>query len=204
MIDYKKDFKNIYGAYKKVKEIDVPEQYFLVVSGKGDPNVSSEFTNALEILYKFSYFIKMSYKKDYVIDTYVDYKVFPLEGDWTGNLDENNVVIKSTLQFDLMIAQPEFINESSYEYYLKLFKENNPEFNLRDLRLVKKEAHKALQCLHVGPYDEEIITFNKLKDYIQENNLQRTDQRYHKEIYLSDSRRVAPEKLKTLIRFELK
>lgn len=203
MIDYKKDFKEIYGPYKKIRVIDVPTQNFIQISGKGDPNTSSEFKLCIEKLYKFSYFIKMSYKKDYVIDTYEEYKVFPLEGNWTGDLDVNGKVIKDTLEFDLMIALPDFVNIEVYNYYLNLFKVENRDFDISGLMFVTKNSHKAVQALHIGSYDTEIDTFNNMFDFMKVNSLEKKYKPYHKEIYLSDSRRVSSDKLKTLIRFEI-
>lgn len=204
MIDYKKDLKNIYGSYKKVVLATIPKQNFLMVCGKGNPNTSIEFKKDIERLYKMSYFIKMSYKKDYVVDSYQEYKVFPLEGNWTGELNSDLSVDKETLKYELMVAQPDFVDETTYQYYLTLFKTFNPDFDLGSLKYITKKAHQAVQCLHIGSFDTEQETFIKMKQYIKEHNLIRSDVRWHKEIYLSDFRRSKPENLKTLLRYELK
>lgn len=199
MIDYKKEYKDIYGLYKKVRLVKKPRQNFIQVNGMGDPNNSVDFQNAIKKLYKFAYFIKMSYKKNYVIDSYQEFKVFPLEGNWTGDLDDQNNVIKSTLRFEIMLAQPDFVTEDTYYYYLNLFKQINPEFDLSGLKFVSKEPHNVVSCLHVGPFDTEKETFVKINDYINKFGLQRVNKMWHKEIYLSDFRRVDPLKYKTIL-----
>lgn len=199
MIDYKKDFKQIYGPYKKVRLVKKPRQVFIVVNGKGDPNVSLEFNLAIQTLYKFAYFIRMSYKKTYVVDSYEEFKVFPLEGNWTGTLDSNQNIIKSTLIFELMLALPDFVTLDVFNYYYDLFCDLNPDFDLSLLKYVIKKQHYVVCATHFGPFDTEKVTFDKIRDFINENNLSRVNKSWHKEIYLSDFRRVDPSKYKTIL-----
>lgn len=199
MIDYKKDYKEIYAPVKKIKNYLKPQQNFICIDGKGNPNTSKSFERDIQTLYKFMYFIRMSYKKDYVVDSYVEFKVFPLEGNWTGELDENNIVIKDSLIYELMIALPEFVNKDVFDYYVNKFNEINSDFDISKIYFYEKTQHLVVSCLHVGPFDTESETFLKINEFMKLNSLIRTNKMWHKEIYLSDFRRVDPAKYKTIL-----
>ena len=196
-IDYKKQLKHLYKpSPKKVELVEVPQMNFLMVDGEGDPNTAQSFSDAIEFLYPLSYTLKFMVKRG---EIGVDYGVLPLEGLWwADDMAVFGTGSKENWKWTLMIMQPEFITQDMVEQALReVEKKKNPV----SLPLVRFEAFregKAAQTMHIGPFSEEGPTIEKVHAFIEENGCQRVGK--HHEIYLSDIRRAAPERWKTIIR----
>ena len=196
-IDYKKELKHLYRpSAKKVEAVDVPRMNFLMIDGKGDPNTSQEFKDAIGVLYPLSYTLKFMIKKGGVG---VDYGVLPLEGLWwTDDMSSFNVENKNSWQWTLMIMQPELVTEEMVqEANDQVMKKKNP-VSLPLVRFESFEEGKVAQILHVGPFSEEGPSVEKVHAFIEESGSQRRGK--HHEIYLSDIRRAAADNWKTIIR----
>jgi hypothetical protein len=195
-LDHKKEFKNLYTAKKKPKIVEVPEMNFIMIDGKGDPNTSQEFKDAVEALYPVAYKIKFMIKKG---KEQIDYKVMPLEGLWWAeDMEKFRELKKNEWLWTLMIMQPDLVTEDIYEKALEEVKEKKDLKSLPKLRFESHEDELSAQIMHLGPYSEEALTIDKLHKFIKENGYKLRGK--HREIYLSDMRRTAPEKLKTIIR----
>ncbi len=196
-IDYKKELKHLYRpSAKKVEAVDVPRMNFLMIDGKGDPNTSQEFKDAIGVLYPLSYTLKFMIKKGGIG---VDYGVLPLEGLWWAD-DMSSFVDdrREHWQWTLMIMQPELVTEQMVqEANAQVLKKKNP-VSLPLVRFESFEEGKVAQILHVGPFSEEGPSVEKVHAFIEESGSQRRGK--HHEIYLSDIRRAAADNWKTIIR----
>lgn len=200
-LDFKKELKELYSASKKeVTVVEVPEINYLMVDGRGDPNTEKSFQEAIEALYGFSFTLKFKAKKGPLA---ADYVVMPLQGLWWAeNMDVFTLDKKSEWLWTLMIMQPDFINsELLIDAKEDLKKKKNPAA-LDKVRLETYHEGLSAQILHIGPFAEEGPTIKKLHDYIQGSGY--TFHGKHHEIYMSDARRTAPEKLKTILRQPMK
>lgn len=205
-VDYKKQFKDLYQP-KAPSVIDVPEMLFIMVDGKGDPNTSAEYLAAVEILYGLSYSIKMSKMGGNRPDGYFEYVVPPLEGLWSlddGGAFTGNGAIpdKSKFIWTSMIRQPEFVTNEVFETAKAALAKKKPQLDLSLARLEKFTEGLCVQAMHIGSYDDEPATVAAIEKFISENGYASDigEVRRHHEIYLSDPRRTAAEKLKTVIR----
>jgi len=204
-LDYKKEYKDLYQPKTKPSIIDVPKMIFIAVDGKGDPNTCDEYKQAMEILYGLSFTIKMSKMNGTQPDGYFEYVVPPLEGLWYMDdvtFDGLNITDKSKFQWTSMIRQPEFVTEEVFEAAKKALKKKKPDLDLTGARLMKMTEGLCVQIMHKGAYDDEPASIIKMKEFVSENGYIEdfSEGRMHHEIYLSDPRRCAPEKLKTVIR----
>ncbi|MBE6845671.1 MAG: transcriptional regulator [Ruminococcus sp.] len=204
-LDYKKEYKDLYQPKTKPSIIDVPKMIFIAVDGKGDPNTCDEYKQAMEILYGLSFTIKMSKMNGTQPDGYFEYVVPPLEGLWYMDdvtFDGLNITDKSKFQWTSMIRQPEFVTEEVFEAAKKALKKKKPDLDLTGARLMKMTEGLCVQIMHKGAYDDEPASIIKMKEFVSENGYVEdfSEGRMHHEIYLSDPRRYAPEKLKTVIR----
>jgi hypothetical protein len=195
-IDLKKQLKHLYGpGAKNVVEVDVPQMNFLMIDGKGDPNNSKEYTQAVEALFMTSYNLKFMVKKG---GMEIDYGVMPLEGLWwADDMASFNADTKADWQWTMMMMQPEFISSKLVEEAIAAVrnKKNPPALPL--IRFESLKEGKCAQILHIGPFSEEGPTIAKVHDYIEKQSSLRGK---HHEIYLSDIRRAEPAKWKTIIR----
>jgi hypothetical protein len=197
IIDYKKELKHLYKPSSKIVEIvEVPQMNFLMVDGEGDPNTSQSFSDAIEVLYPLSYTLKFMTKQG---ELGIDYGVLPLEALWwSDDMSAFSTGNKDAWKWTVMIMQPEFITPAMVEEATKeVQKKKNPV----SLPLVRFEAFtegKAAQILHIGPFSAEGPTIAKVHTFIEDNGSLRTGK--HHEIYVSDIRRAAPEKWKTIVR----
>lgn len=194
-VDYKKTQKELYAPKKGVISlVDVPEMKMLCIDGEGDPNSAESFARAVEALFGFSYTLKFLLKA-----TGFDYVVMPLQGLWyVDDMSKFSAERKSEWKWTLMIRQPDQATEEQVEEARAIFrKKKNPE-DLEQVRFETFAEGKAAQVLYVGPYADETETIQDLHRFIEEQGFQRCGK--HHEIYLSDMRRTAPEKLKTIIR----
>lgn len=202
--DFKKEFKALYAPAARPTIVDVPEMTFVVADGKGDPNTSSEYANAVGALYGFSYTVKMSKMGGNTPDGYFDFVVPPLEGLWSVEGGENapTFIDKSRFKWTSMLRVPDFVTEDIFEQFKGILAAKKPELDLSVIRLEKFTEGLCGQITHIGPYDGEPPTIAALEHYIEENGYrtEMSGMRRHHEIYLGDPRKVAPEKLKTIIR----
>jgi len=196
-IDYKKELKHLYkSSDKNVEVVEVPQMSFLLIDGEGDPNTSQSFQDAIDVLYPLSYTLKFIIKRG---EIGIDYGVLPLEGLWwADDMSSFSVKNKENWKWTLMIMQPELVKK---EMVVKAIEEVRKKKNPVALPLVRFESFaegKAAQIMHIGPFSEEGPTVEKVYAYIGDSGSQRIGK--HHEIYLSDIRRAAPEKWKTIIR----
>jgi len=203
--DYKKEYKDLYLPKAKPSVIDVPEMVFIMVDGKGNPNTSAEYKNAMELLYGLSYSIKMTKMSGKTPTGYFDYVVPPLEGLWwgeTGYFDGTNIADKDKLRWTSMIRQPEFVTQEVFDSAKQALNKKKPGLDLSIARLVPFSEGLCAQIMHIGSYDDEPATIAILERFILDNGYANdiSGSRRHHEIYLSDPRKTAPEKLKTVIR----
>jgi len=204
-VDFKKTDKELYQAKTTPVIIDVPEMLFIAVDGKGEPNTSQEYADAISALYSLAYTIKMNNK------SVLEYVVPPLEGFWQVN-DENfwgggaSITDKSKFEWTMVIRQPDFVNEDIFTAARELLARKKPELDTSKVRLVKIKEGLCAQVLHVGSYDDEPKTVALLNSFAVDKGyeIDISDIRRHHEIYLSDPRKVAAEKLKTIIRHPVK
>jgi hypothetical protein len=204
--EWRKQEKSLYLPKNKSELIDVPEFQYMVLSGKGNPN-SEFFSRCIEALYSMAYAIKMNLKKlDPKPEGYHDWTVYPLEGLWDisdeGKKNFDGKLDKDELVFDLMIRQPDFVSQEFFEQMLDLTRKKKPNELLDKIKLRKITDGKCVQMLHVGSYDDEPASFEHMEEFAREHKLGRKT-KTHREIYLSDFSKVAKEKLKTTLRFQV-
>jgi hypothetical protein len=183
--------------------VDIPEMQFVAVEGKGDPNdKDGEYSKAMQILYGIQFTIKMSKMGNNKLNGYFDYVVPPLEGLWW--FDNNEGISpknKSEYNWISMIRLPEFVDKSIFKWACDEVL-NKKKIETKNAKYLKIKEGLCAQCMHIGSYDDEPKTISLIETFIEENNLINdiTDKRRHHEIYLSDPRKTAIEKLKTVIR----
>lgn len=196
-IDFKKRLKQLYSAPAKTPVlVEVPELNFIMIDGAGDPNNSEQFQQAVEALFSVSYSLKFLIKKGPLA---IDYGVLPLEGVWwADDMSAFTTGDKAAWKWTLMIMQPEYITRELLEQATAQVSKKKGLPGLDRLRLESFREGLSVQLLHVGPFSEEGPTIQRLHLYIEENGYLRRGR--HREIYLSDLRRTAPERLKTIIR----
>lgn len=194
-LDLRKTMKNLYEpSARDFAVVDVPPMRFLMIDGAGDPNVSPVYANAVQWLYGVSYALKFAAKAKGT-----DYGVMPLEGLWWADDMETFLTRdKAAWKWTMMIAQPDIVSPDMAKAAIEKTraKLGDPPATLR---LESFAEGLCAQIMHIGPYDAEGPTIARLhKEFLPENGL--TENGHHHEIYLSDPRRAAPEKLKTVIR----
>lgn len=196
-IDLKKVFKHLYKpTARNFTVVEVPPMNFLMADGQGDPNISQDFKDAVEALFNLSFTLKFMLKKS---EAYPDYSVMPLEGLWWSNdytdFTRSN---RTAWRWMALIMQPEFITRAMLDEAMRQVERKKNPPALGRVRFERFEEGSAVQILHVGPFAQEAATIAKMHHFIEESGWQIFGK--HHEIYLSDFRRVAPEKLKTVIR----
>lgn len=205
--DFKKEYKEFYLPKNTPQLITVPPMNYVAVRGKGNPNeANGEYQQAMGVLYSVAYTLKMSYKTDYQIEGFYQYVVPPLEGFWWQDgkegIDYND---KSSFQWISAIRLPEFLTEEHLNWAVQTATQKK-KLDCSRAEFLTVEEGLCVQVMHHGAFDDEPATLTLVEEFLQENGYQ-TDlngQRRHHEIYLSDARRVAPEKWKTVIRCPVK
>jgi hypothetical protein len=202
--EWKKQEKDLYLPKEKPELITVPKQKFLMISGKGNPN-GEEFSEKIGVLYSLAYAIRMMPKQGYTPEGYFEYTVYPLEGIWDlteegKKLDELD---KDELLYTIMIRQPDFVTEEVVKIAFENTRKKKPHPLLNNVTFGTIEDGLSVQMLHVGSYDDEAQSFDKMKEFIMNNNLERVSMQ-HREIYVSDLRKVEVAKLKTTLRYKVK
>lgn len=200
-IDYKKDYKDYYIPKKKPSIIDIPSMNFITIQGKGDPN-GEEFGLKVEALYSFSYAVRMSHKGSNPPENYYEYVVFPLEAVWDIDDKSMDVSMKENYVYKAMIRQPDFLNKELSEKFLEVIKKKKPNIYLDELNFETIEEGLTCQILHMGSYDTEKESFEVMENYCKESGYTRIS-KVHREIYLSDPRKIDSSKLKTVLRFSV-
>ena len=196
-IDLRKELKHLYNpSSKQIAIVDVPEMNFLMIDGQGDPNTSQAYQDAVEALYSVAYTLKFMVKKG---ESAVDYAVMPLEGLWwVEDMTQFSVNDKDAWKWTSMIMQPEYVTEELLQEALKQVGKKKDLPALSGMRFESFREGQAAQILYFGPYSDEGPTIERIHRFIVEQG-RRLLGRHH-EIYLSDPRRTAPAKLKTVIR----
>ena len=215
--DFKKEYKEFYMPKAKPEIVTVPKMNYIAVRGMGNPNEEDgDYKKAIGLLYGVAFTIKMSKKGDHKIDGYFDYVVPPLEGFWwqevaldesnsnaaTAGIDYNH---KEDFHWISVIRLPDFVTEEDFQWAVdEATKKKKMDFSKVEFLTI--EEGLCVQCMHIGSYDDEPATVSMMHEYMEHQGyeLDITDERLHHEIYLSDARKVAPEKLKTVIRHPIK
>lgn len=199
--EWKKNEKNLYVVKQKPQLIEIPSAYYIMIKGDGNPN-ESDFSNRVSALYSLAYGIKMLFKNMEKEELeYSDFTVFPLEGIWEKSDDEE--FDKSKLKYTIMIKQPYFITKEIFELAFEKVKKKKPNELYDEISFDCIESKKAIQILHIGSFDTEIESFEKLDNFASEMNLERSE-KLHTEIYLNNKNRTAEDKLKTILRYTVK
>ena len=205
--DYKKEYKEYYAPPKEPTIISVPKMNFIAVRGKGDPNEEAgEYARAMDQLYGVAYTIKMSYKGPHKIEGFFEYVVPPLEGLWwQDGVEGFDYTRKNEFQWISMIRLPDFVNESDFDWAVEEAT-NKKKADYSGATYYTYEEGCCVQCMHIGSYDDEPATIQKMNEYATNNGyvLDISSIRRHHEIYLSDPRKTETSKLKTIIRHPIK
>lgn len=203
--EWKKNEKQFYLPKNKPESISIPKFKFFVIDGKGNPN-DDFFAEYIGVLYSLSYGVKMSPKKGMEPKGYFDYTVYPLEGVWDLNEEAkksyNGTINKNDLVFKLMIRQPDFVDSDFALQILEQTKKNKPHELLEQVRFEEIVEGESIQMLHLGSYDNEPESFKIMESFAEQANYKRKTMT-HREIYLSDARKVSPDKLNTVLRFSI-
>ncbi|MCW4013469.1 MAG: GyrI-like domain-containing protein [Candidatus Bathyarchaeota archaeon] len=193
-VDLSRELKDVYKAKKEPALIDVPVGKFLAIDGTGDPN-GEEYQEAMMALYGSAYTLKFHYNT-----LGSDFKVMALEGLWwieNGVFDMNNPAPRENWRWTSMIRVPNYVTQKEFDVVLPAIIEKRGE-KVKEVRLMEFDEGLSAQIMHIGPYSEETPTINRLHNWVTEQGYRLRDK--HHEIYMSDPRRTAPEKLKTIIR----
>lgn len=205
--DYKKEYKEFYLPKKKPEIVTVPKMNYIAVKGCGDPNKEDgEYKNSISILYALAFTIKMSKLTDYRIEGYFDYVVPPLEGFWwQQGVMQIDYSRKDAFQWISVIRLPDFVSEKDFNWAKQQVK-TKKGIDCSNAKFLTIEEGLCVQIMHIGSYDDEPETITLMDKFIKENGYINdfSNTRMHHEIYLSDARRVAPEKLKTVIRHPIR
>ena len=205
--DYKKEYKEFYMPKNKPSIVDVPSMNFIAVRGKGDPNEKDgEYKQAIGLLYAIAFTIKVSKMGSHKIDGYFDYVVPPLEGFWwRDGVNGVDYAHKETFQWISLIRLPDFVKKADFDWAVtEATQKKKTDFS--KVEFFTYNEGLCVQCMHIGSYDDEPTTVELMHKYAKENGyaIDITDTRYHHEIYLSDARRVPPERRKTVLRLPIK
>ncbi len=201
--DFKKEYKEFYMPPRKPSIVTVPKMNYIAVRGQGDPNrENSEYKQSIGLLYGIAFTIKMSYKGDHKMDGYFEYVVPPLEGFWwqegVAGVDYSR---KDDFNWISVIRLPDFVTKEEFDWAVKEAT-SKKKADFSKVEFFTYDEGLCVQCMHIGPYDDEPATVEKMHEFMEDQGceLDISDERMHHEIYLSDARKVAPEKLKTVIR----
>lgn len=205
--DFKKEYKEFYMQKNKPEIVNVPKANYIAVRGKGDPNEEDgEYKSSIGVLYAIAYTLKMSYKTDYHIEGFYDYVVPPLEGFWWQEaIDGIDYSDKSTFCWISVIRLPDFITKKDLDWAVETVTKKK-KLDCSKAEFLTIDEGLCVQIMHTGSFDNEPATIELMNQYVDENGYENdfSDSRIHHEIYLSDARKVSPEKWKTVIRHPIK
>lgn len=201
--DFRKEYREFYMPKDKPEIVHVPKANYIAVRGKGNPNEEGgAYQQAVGVLYAVAYTLKMSYKTDHRIEGFFDYVVPPLEGFWwqehTDGVDYSD---KSTFNWISVIRLPDFVTAADFSWAVEAATKKK-KLDCSSAEFLTMEEGLCVQIMHTGPFDDEPATVALMDDYLAQNGYVNdfSQDRLHHEIYLSDARKVAPEKWKTVIR----
>ena len=205
--DFRKEYKEFYMSKSVPEIVTVPKANYIAVRGMGDPNQEGgAYQSAVSILYAVAYTLKMSYKTDYRIEGFFEYVVPPLEGFWwQEGVDGIDYGDKSTFHWISVIRLPEFVTKKDFDWAVEeAARKKKLDCSLAEFLTI--EEGLCVQIMHIGPFDHEPSTVALMDQYIAENGYANdmNETRLHHEIYLSDARKAAPEKWKTIIRHPIR
>ncbi len=205
--DFKKEYKEFYMPKNKPEIIAVPKANYIAVRGKGNPNeAGGTYQQAISVLYAVAYTLKMSSKTDYKIEGFFEYVVPPLEGFWwQDNVEGIDYTDKASFNWISVIRLPDFITQRDFEWAVEVAAKKK-KLDCSSAEFLTIDEGLCVQIMHLGSFDEEPATVALMNEYLDKNGYVNdiTKTRLHHEIYLSDARKVAPEKWKTVIRHPIK
>lgn len=205
--DFKKEFKEFYMPKNKPEIVTVPSTNYIAVRGTGNPNEEDgAYQKALGVLYAVAYTLKMSYKSDYKIEGFFEYVVPPLEGFWwQDNVDGVDYSDKSTFHWISVIRLPDFVTQEDFNWAVQTATKKK-KLDCSSAEFLTVDEGLCVQIMHLGAFDDEPKSVAMMDAYLQENGCVNdlNDKRLHHEIYLTDARKVVPEKWKTVIRHPIK
>jgi hypothetical protein len=205
--DFKKEYKEFYLPKDKPEIVNVPKANYIAVRGKGNPNdEGGAYQQAIGVLYAVAYTLKMSYKTDYRIEGFFDYVVPPLEGFWwQEGIDGIDYSDKSTFSWISVIRLPDFITKKDFDWAVETATKKK-RIDCLKAEFLTIDEDLCVQIMHIGSFDDEPATVEKMNKYLAENGYENdfSETRLHHEIYLSDARKVDPEKWKTVIRHPIR
>ncbi|MCR4935820.1 MAG: GyrI-like domain-containing protein [Oscillospiraceae bacterium] len=205
--DFKKEYKEFYLPKNRPAIVTVPPMQYLAVRGQGDPNQEDgAYRQSIALLYGVAFTIKMSKLGDHRMAGYFDFVVPPLEGFWWQDGQTGlDYAHKERLQWISVIRLPEFVTQAEFAWAVEeATRKKKTDFS--KVEFLRYDEGLCVQCMHLGPYDEEPATVERMHRFAEEQGFMPdlTEQRRHHEIYLSDARKVPPEKLKTVIRHPIR
>ena len=206
--DYKKEYREFYMPPQKPGLVTVPPMNYISVRGKGNPNdENSEYKKAIGLLYGIAFTIKMSYRGGHNIEGYFDFVVPPLEGLWWQDGNEGiDYAHKEKFNFISIIRLPDFVTQEEVNWAVaEASRKKKSDFS--NVEFFAYSEGLCVQCMHIGAYDDEPATIAAMHRYAEQNGYELdiiTGTRYHHEIYLSDPRKCAIDKLKTVVRHPVK
>ena len=202
VLDYKKEFKDLYMPKDKPLLIMIPSMNFIMCDGTGDPNDNSDFQQAINLLYGLSFTIKMSKMKGNQPEGYFEYVVPPLEGLWWIDEGGFSFDVRDNWKWTLMIRQPEFVNKEVFKWACSELIKKKGEIPIEKVRFETFDEGSCVQIMHIGPYSTEPETMKKIEAFILKEGLRNKVGKggKHHEIYISDPRKCEPESMKTVLR----
>ena len=200
--EWKKVHKDLYGIKAQPVLLNVPEQSFIMLDGEGNPN-AADFSERVGALYSLAYAVKMNYKKSATGQAVDDFAVYPLEGVWRQKTAGADKLDKDNLAYTIMIAQPDFITLEMWQDALDKTRVKKPNPLYEEVRFGSMSDGRCVSILHIGAFDDEPRSFAEMDRFCREHGLQRSNDT-HREIYLSNANRTAPEKCKTILRYAVK
>ena len=207
VFDFKKEFKAFYPTKTSPTIVKIPKMNFLAVRGQGDPNEEDgEYKQAISLLYPLAYAIKMSKKTDYKIDGYFDFVVPPLEGFWwQEGIEGVDYSRKNDFRFISLLRLPDFVSREDFDWALQQATIKK-KMDFSKVEFLTYDEGLCVQCLHIGSYNDEPITIERMHSYMENEGYQLdiTDERMHHEIYISDFRKTDAARLKTVLRHPIK
>ena len=205
--DFKKEYKEFYLPKEKPEIVTVPPANYIAVRGTGDPNEESgSYQQAIGVLYAVAYTLKMSYKTDYRIEGFYDYVVPPLEGFWwQDGIDGVDYADKSSFHWISVIRLPDFITMENFKWAVDTATKKK-KIDCSSAEFLTIDEGLCVQIMHNGPFDDEPATVAQMDEFLKQNGYVNdfSDRRLHHEIYMSDARKVDPEKWKTVIRHPIR
>lgn len=205
--DFKKEYREFYMPKEKPEIVNIPKANYIAVRGKGNPNEEGgAYQQAVGVLYAVAYTLKMSYKTNYKIEGFFEYVVPPLEGFWwQDNVEGVDYSNKDTFNWISVIRLPDFVTKADFDWAVKTASKKK-EMDCSSAEFFTVEEGLCVQIMHIGSFDNEPATVAVMDAYLAENGYENdlSDRRLHHEIYLSDAKKTAPEKWKTVIRHPIK